>query len=237
MSLTLASVVFQHMSGLSQDRMVNDFVFDHSDNLQNPALATGIANAVRDFYNVRLPSGADIAAYLSPVIDRGANKTEVRMYDITNDLTGTPHGSPEATRFFTLDPVVGNTALPSELAVCLTMRGDYGDEPEFGTETGPGGGRLRLRARRRGRLYIGPLETQVIAGDPTTKRPLVSASFRTPITLAAKTLMDMPDLDWRVWSRVNGETYSIKECWVDDAFDVQRRRGEDPIARTTVTAA
>jgi len=37
-----------------------------------------------------------------------------------------------------------------------------------------------------------------------------------------------------VWSRKKAALASVTSAWVDDAFDVQRRRGEDPVFRITV---
>jgi hypothetical protein len=212
--------------------VVNDFVFDIAGDLDQTK-ATDMVTKVAEFYNV--PAGtAKVSEYISPCIDRTPLKSEMRFYDITSELNGDAHGSPQITAQWSLATTQELTPLPSEMAVALSFRGDYGSTPEFGSDIGPGGGRLRLRARHRGRLYIGPLGLNALDSDSTTKRAFVKNSARGIITTAAKKLMDYDEPRWGTWSRRNAAVYPLVECWVDDAFDVQRRRGEDPLVRTSV---
>jgi hypothetical protein len=240
-SLILATVIFHHMSGLNEDNIVNDFTFYSPTNLTS-GIADTINTRLNNFYTAG--GSSSIMYQLSACIDRGTNRAEVRIYDVTDHEDGTAHGSPDFTRFFT--PAGGGSfgANPAELAVCLSFRGAYDDAPEFGSELGPGGGRVRLRARRRGRIYLGPWNNQSVAEDAVTHRTYVKPTIRTSITAAAKTLMDLTDPQWVVWSRkgaqgagLAGAFYPIVQAWVDDAWDIQRRRGEDPQARTTVVHA
>jgi hypothetical protein len=41
------------------------------------------------------------------------------------------------------------------------------------------------------------------------------------------------DTTWSVWSEANQTASPVRDGWVDDAWDTQRRRGLDSSARTT----
>jgi len=235
--IILATVIFNHKNGLLEDRIVNDFVFicpigasSESENLQ-------MEFRIKEFYNTLPPSGAAVNTWLSGAIDRNPSRAEIRFYDITAHLNGSRHGSPYRTHNWTLGGSPTGVSLPSEMASVLSFRADYGNQPEFGPNLGPGGGKERPRARRRGRLYIGPLDDQAITYDTTTFRTYVQPALRTSATGAAKRLMDYTDIKWGVWSRVDGNALPVVSAWMDDAFDVQRRRGEDALARTVVNHA
>lgn len=231
MTDVLAAVVLKSKSGLSEDNVVMDFVFTIAGALDESSVAP-LQLRIQNFFNA--PTTTGVAGLLSPSLERGVNKSEVRYYVLDGHLNGTAHGSPQITAQWSLGSTSELTPMPSEVAVALSFRGDYGSTPEFGTELGPKGGRERLRARHRGRVFIGPLGLNALDSDSTTKRPFVKATARSAITTAAKVLMDVDEPRWGAWSRKNSAVYPLVECWVDDAFDVQRRRGEDPVVRTTV---
>lgn len=88
-----------------------------------------------------------------------------------------------------------------------------------------------VQARRRGRIYIGPLKTTTSTnGRPnsTAITTLATASSALGIDLNA-----VADTTWCVWSPTSGTAVPITDGWVDNAFDTQRRRGWDPTSRTT----
>lgn len=224
-SVYLAAVNMPAKSGVPQDTVIHDFVFTTSDNLHANRLA--IAGLLDTFYNT-IPTGGTraVGAYLSDTISRVAKPT-VKFYDITTHLSGSAHGSPVDT--FTLTavlPAASGANLPSELAVCLSFNHDYGTDVEFG----PGS---RPRARDRGRIFIGPLLQLAMDNDTTTRRPKVTAACMTDLTKAATALKASVDPGWCVWSRRNAIARTVTAGWVDDAFDIQRRRGELAGTRTT----
>lgn len=125
------------------------------------------------------------------------------------------------------DIVPGSGALVNEVAVCLSFRGAY----ESGLPN----------ARRRGRVYIGPL-AEGAQGPSTPKRP--SDNIRTALLAGAQALkgaLDGTPWDWVVYSPTTagispgaaGAGFPVVQAWVDDAFDTQRRRGVAPTMRTT----
>lgn len=111
-----------------------------------------------------------------------------------------------------LSGTTGNAILPPEMAICLS----------FQAARAPG----MKQARRRGRIYLGPLGFTSVGTTefvPTTQVDLIKGAAATLLAAsnAATTWR------WVVHSPTTGPTSWVKvdEGWVDDAFDVQRRRG------------
>lgn len=121
--------------------------------------------------------------------------------ETTWNLSSSPTGSP----------------LPSEVALCLSFQAArISGVPQ---------------ARRRGRVFIGPLNTGSVHTDG---RP--SAALQSALVGAGNTLLDNSQASttwkWAVFSRVLGTGSEVASGWVDNAFDTQRRRGIAPSART-----
>ena len=107
------------------------------------------------------------------------------------------------------NPTSGNP-LPSEVALCLSFQGErVAGEPQ---------------ARKRGRIYIGPLDEQVLANDG---RP--GAAFTSALAGAGGILLvrseEQTAWKWVVWSGTAQTATIIADGWVDNSFDTQRRRG------------
>ena len=90
--------------------------------------------------------------------------------------------------------------------------------------------------RKRGRVYIGPLSsacTTLPTGDQDVR------IHSTTIGILAASAADMAntteDVTWEVYSRADDDFYAITAGWVDNAFDIQRRRGAIASVRTTWT--
>jgi hypothetical protein len=114
-----------------------------------------------------------------------------------------------------LDTVSSAASLPSEVACCLS----YFNGPV-------------ARPRKRGRVFIGPLRTTVL--DQTLTYPTVGSSTRSAITGAAVSeLTGLSLITWGLLSQRDGVIWAVEHGFVDDAFDIQRRRGEDPTSSTT----
>lgn len=220
-SSVLAQVVFHHKSGLVKDQVVNTFAFIVPNTPPVAADFVAIKDALADFYNTA-PSGHNaIAAMISPCIDRVA-PVQIKQFNIDGHLNGTAHGSPERVDTFTLEPVItSGFGYPSELAICLSFHGLFGDDTEFGPGTRP-------RSRERGRVYIGPLVRTTGDEDSITRRIFVNLSARESVLDAGIRLRGTAGVQWAVWSRKNAVLKTVAGCSVDDAFDVQRRRGEAP---------
>lgn len=221
---TLAVVRLERKSGIPADTIQNTFAFATAGG-GTTAEFNAIEAALDSFYNDEY-AGNEINGSLSHALSDAGNRAHIDYYNITGHLDGTPHGAPLETRDFTLS-TVGATAMPQEVAVCLSFRGNYEADVEFGEGTRP-------RARDRGRIYVGPLATTVANVDGTTGECYVSESFRETLANAGDALRGDPDTVWCVWSRKNETMIPVVQVWVDNGFDIQRRRGNQATARTTL---
>lgn len=221
------SVTFEPLSGLPRDRVVNTYTFDMPGDFVDGTAAADILDLLNDFYgavNGTAPVvlgtllGTQLSRTVAPIL---------RIYDITNDLTGTPAGSPLFTNAMNVLPAASSgNCMPGEVACALTFHADYGADVEFGPGTRP-------RSRDRGRVYIGPLVNTVISmGGGEACRP--SAVLKNTLLQSGKMLKDAAGPDLVVWSRAAGLVKPVTMVSVDDAFDTQRRRGESPTVRTSL---
>lgn len=222
------TVTLEHLSGLARDRVVNSFAFE-SDNALLAADADDITARMQTFYNTT-GEGATrpLSSYLWSSMSR-ATKPVVRIYDVGTHLDGTTAGSPVYTRNFpnNLGLVTASTPLPAEVALCLSFNSSYGIDAEFA----PG---ARPRARDRGRIYFGPLGSDACTST-TANRPIPAAGVINSLLGAGKDLRDAnTTIRWCTWSRKAARMSPVILCSVDDAFDTQRRRGERPIAKTSL---
>jgi hypothetical protein len=207
MGIDHVTVTLAHKNGLARDSVVNSFTFRTPGDFIDPLDAGKIEAALNGFYN-------DVHA---PI---------VRHFDVTNDLAGTPAGSPVFMGLLTnLDVNVSANGLPNEMALCLTAAADFGADVEFA----PGS---RPRARDRGRVYLGPFNTDAMESSGPGSATVPSPGIIDVIVGAGQFLMDDPDTEWVVWSRRAAGVKTVTSAWVDNAWDVQRRRGERPTAKT-----
>lgn len=189
-------------SGVPNDAVINTWHVEVED------LSTGLTDAIAaldDFYG-------DVSSVFSQNVDfANATFTAYKMSDPeprapTAVVASTPHTS-------------GTTALPSELAICLSFQGSR----ISGTS----------QARRRGRVYLGPLMNV----QNTTTSTVILNSTVDQIRDAAATLLAASDADadwrWCVYSTVNDALVTVSNGWVDNAFDIQRRRGITATQRLT----
>lgn len=147
-------------------------------------------------------------------------------------------GTPAVTKAYNLDdsmprtPVYENSIaltmtgaipLPPEVACCLSFRATY-------TSGVPKG-------RRRGRVYLGPFNTTNVDSNG---RP--ASALRSAISTAAGALLTSSQAStttvWQVHSQFVGEssTQNVVGGWVDDDWDIQRRRGLELTTRSTFGA-
>jgi hypothetical protein len=123
------------------------------------------------------------------------------------------------TTFTRANPPAG-TPMPSELAICLSFQG-------LRASGAP-------QARRRGRVYLGPLGTVANTNGlvaPATVTSIIAAAtaFKTAVNALAS------GVSWAIWSSTDNHAVPVLNGWVDNAFDVQRRRGIDAGSKTTFT--
>jgi hypothetical protein len=209
---------------------VNSFAFSNNDVDVDEAALVAMQTALGDFYNgVDSGSSRSLAMFISPAISRTIAPT-MKTYNLDGNLDGTAHGSPIDERSLPLlsDPTSGQIALPSEVAVAITWRANYGADAEFSPNSRP-------RARDRGRVFIGPLNAGMITGDPLTAAASMAATTMGTFGHAGARLMNASGPDLVVWSRKNAGVKLVTSVQVDNAFDTQRRRGEKASSRLTYT--
>lgn len=148
--------------------------------------------------------GTGIGQWISPVFPR-ANAT-ARVYDLSE-----PPGEREpVVTPVPVAPAMGSAAYPAECAIAVTL----------GNSAVP---------RRRGRFYIGPLNnaTGVVANGALMVDGNVLGNIR---DACAAVSLDTR-MQWGVISQVDGVFFPVDQGHVDNAFDTQRRRGEDATQR------
>lgn len=216
MGICRTQVVFPHKSGLARDAAVNVFHHVIAGTTPTETERTDIRNNVKNFYNfthATSPNTRKVAHWMSPTIDRA--NCVMKHYRADG---APPHLPVDEDYIWTLDNGIEANPLPSEVAMCLSF---------YGSVNAP---------TRRGRLFIGPLVPSIMEVDSTTKRVAVAQLARD--TLKATALKHIADtaaanVQWCVFSRKNQLAHIVTNGWVDDAVDIQRRRGEDATTRTT----
>lgn len=203
--------VFQGGSGLPEDRFVNTFHFASDVNQPYAENAVLCRESVLGFFQDAHGGEAAIGTYLSPYVSRTFSITSYNLLDAPGERIPT-------TDTATL-PATAAVGLPEEVAICLTLRGAPPVTP-----------------RRRGRLYIGPLVDNngviVSANTTTPARPKMtsSASITAALGAAFTYVKTRPGVTpWCIRSITPTENFvPIVDCYIDNAFDTQRRRGPDP---------
>ncbi len=209
-------VVFQGPTNLPEDQYVNNWYFRNDDPLGNPAAAIKIV--LDRFYTGVNPNGNFLSNWIAGYVN---NAFTFKIYD----LGQAPPRVPQIVAAAPL-PNTAGSAMPAEVAACASFYA--------GTST----------PRRRGRHYIGPLTVSAGENNPADSEMKLNLLFRTTLTQA---YMDVQGTSQNVtWVMVSkGGTappleapgaYVVTAGWVDDAFDIQRRRGRKAQARTTWTA-
>lgn len=207
-------------SALPEDAVQNTWYFDDDD---DPVAgfedtAGWISSMLTTFYQA-------IDGMFSPAV---AGTVQLKMYDMRDPEPRVA----KATDTITITPGPGAGCV-AEQAICLS----FAATPVSGQPP----------ARRRGRVYLGPVNTDAQSFLNAQQR--VGASWRTAITDAAEVMAGgilhpgSPGLrcHWAIFSpatRAGGASLEdsfndVVSGWVDDAFDTQRRRGPRPTTRTT----
>lgn len=163
---------------------------------------------IEDFYQ-------EIDSALFPGSVVGSTGT-LLQYDMSDPEPRTPIAGPDNIALTNS----GNSPYPSDIAICLSYHAAY-----------PSGAN---RARRRGRVYLGPVHSGVgvaVAGQGMR----VAAGTVTSILNAVDrlTTQQVTPLTWAVYSETDGVGYPIVECSVDNGFDTRRTRDNRATTRTT----
>lgn len=197
----------------------------------SPSVAdvTDLTTQVGNSLNAVAPGASNPPSnWLSPVLDRSANKASVSATDIAGHLDGSPAGSPIVTHSFTLANPTGTAGYPEGNCSVITFQAPYGTDVEFG---GSPPGTTRPRARDRGRIYFGPvIPTASFVNTDGHPEPL--GTFKTDLLKWIKKIAALATapgtINWLlgVWSRKNSVIKSLLEAWIDNRWDYQRRRSD-----------
>jgi hypothetical protein len=219
--LSLVQVTLDATNGINEDDVVNTFHFIGLGSALTVAEALLATNHLVDFYNTDHggAGGQGVHHMIDTTISRAVGACRMRVYPADEP----PLGFPVLSIVWTLGVSNAAGVLPREVSAVGTFHGVLtGDSSD---------------ARRRGRVYIGPIDqgsNQQVAGQ---SRP--DSVQMTALRLAMKKLADDPvaPLNWTVYSRVGNSHAVVTGGWTDNAWDTQRRRGIDATAKTTWVAA
>ena len=214
-----------YTNGLERDLAVNTFswVSNTADNDEAgvTAMFTAFNAAIDNFYNADQagePEPNRLSQWLSSRLDRNAVTFRYSLIDLptgelirVNEIAGL------------IQPANSSTSLPFEVAVCCSFRGVQG---------GPN------PARRKGRVFIGPLINSVLETNIPSVYPAPRQAFVDVLVSAGDQLISAGDIDTDegqlgIWSRTDKVVYPVLSGYVDNAYDTQRRRGNDPSSRTS----
>lgn len=204
-----------HNTGLPEDAIVNTFSFIGVDPLDRAGVATQAKVLLDAFYGA-------IKTNLSSSINWAGNTLE--FIDMADGKPRVPY-STTSVAFGTLTS--SNYDMPSEVAICLSMR----------AATGSG---LNAK-RRRGRIYVGPLQggaldqnsvlTAVVdqiaaAGAALRASATCKLAVYSPYTHHAVPVGEnIRDYPLEVGALLDDSFNEVVLTWVDNAWDIQRRRG------------
>lgn len=139
-------------------------------------------------------------------------KWNVKLYDVAGLPPHYPLG--EAT---TATGDTSESPWPRELAMCLSFYSEHN------------------RPRQRGRVYTHPGWS--FAAGSLGARPSQGVIDKTLALGVVFKDAGGPDVDWVVYSRVDREARPVTDYWVDDEWDIQRRRGQKSTKRSTGTTS
>jgi hypothetical protein len=215
---------FQGPSGEAKDTYCNTFHMTTPDGAPATGLYTGISTAIKAFYtHLTAPTNS----MMSTVVNNAG--ASVKIYDLADPPIRIAVHEEFYTPAFTSG---GSFNMPNEVAICLS----YNAEPQAGA----------VRARNRGRIYLGPLNVNALGTVTAGTEPVVSSTLRTAILSAGNTLYSALFSLNAIWSIYSAATFAagvtgdnhdlamfpIFDLTVDNAFDTQRRRGTLPSAKT-----
>lgn len=250
MTVIRAQVVFNPQGGLIEDRVVNTFHFTGPAD-PDGALLNTIAEKVRDFYVTPAPAVPYPLSSLlgAQIADAGH---EVRIYtldQVTGDRLSYNEAPPEHVEAFSfVGDARGDTpGIPAEVAAVLTLR----NNTVVGVPV----------ARRRGRIYFGPLGDGTITGTSGGADATLAPSLRALIAAGNKLKADIEVAGqaWVIYSRPfggrgaeekrradgtflpalparPGTVYPVEQVTLDNAVDIQRRRGRKATTKWTTYA-
>lgn len=205
-----AQVIFQGVSGLSEDVYVNSFAFRNDGvGRSGGEVADAIVSRLTPFFNAQDQAAGSIAGFFNTVTMKP--QVRVKVYDL-----GKPEPRLPIERTFELQNMGAGAPLPQETAVCLSY---YAGRP---------------LPRNRGRVYLGPLSATALSLVNGTLQ--VNPALMTTLAVRATGLASTSpaaNVSWHLVSHADRRGKLITGGWIDNAPDNQRRRGISPSTRET----
>jgi len=167
---------------------------------------TGLTTCLKDFYD-------DLATYWPSTMAQ--NGHQVKFYE----LPGLTPNYPVEETTFNLAANPTQTPFPSEVSLCLSFQGER--VPGF------------PQARRRGRVYIGPLGSNASGTDARPSSTFINVLATAAATFKSNVEALTEPIEWAVWSPADSAAVNVDNGWVDNAWDTQRRRGIPYSSKTT----
>ena len=217
----LIDVEIPNINSLPEDSYHTTWVVRHAD-ADAPDFAS-MRIWISSFFNGLDGGQLDaISEYMSGVCSRALNACTMSWYDINGHLDGSDHGSPVEVQTWTLGPGEGTNTLPAEVAAVVTLYGFNRNISPVESDTG-----TRPKSRKTGRIYVGPLSS--LAMGIIGNQPRLTNNFVNDLAIAAERtragLKTVSSHAWGVWSRAGQDIEEVVGGHVDNAPDIQRRRG------------
>lgn len=213
MAIYRAQFTLPYFTNLPTDVVVNDWHFSFIVGTPDDSNYEDLRDNLVTFYNAVYSGGlgGDVMAPWCRPAD-----ASLKIYNVNDPTPRAPRWEGAATL---ADNRVVGSGIPLESAICCSFQGD----PVSGAP----------QARRRGRIFLGGLGAATEGGDATSF-PQPDTTLVASINTAAEAMLGAMFADlwqWVVFSRVNNTGAPITNGWVDNAWDTQRRRGNEATAR------
>jgi hypothetical protein len=205
-------------SGLAEDVVVNSFIFRNTNQAGSTTSSAEerAAEAVRDFFAVAAVAEGPLAGGRTEppmqLMSQTINSWTQKVYDLGDPPGGRAPVVFDRTAEMTTRST--GTKYPTEIAIVVSLQ-----TPIIGR-------------RGKGRIYLGPWSSTV--ADDTTGAATVAEAVRKRLAANAAKLAlgNGKDMEWAVWSTTRAKMARVVGGWVDNDFDVQRRRGVSSSHRT-----
>lgn len=197
MPIQRAQVTIYPTSNTVRDAATNTFYFDCTNTLAN-------------YQEIALRLGV----FYQSLVGLYSNLVRQSLHDVKvyNNAAAAPN-PPVFSTTFAFPTAPAGSPLPTECAIVSS----------FKSPTVPG---VSL-ARQRGRIYLGPLNTNTSGTDA---RP--TNATLTTVSNAMQALNTDRDPRWVVWSATQNDFFPITQGFIDNEYDTQRRRGRRSTTRT-----
>lgn len=240
---TLVLARLRSNTGIPADTVEMAWAFSNDSDNGGTSTDSGATN-VRRFLTDTFGPGT-LSSFLAGSLNHSASDVQLDTYNISAVLGGGHRGSPIATGHMTLDTPSVDTDLPLQASIGLSFHGSLSGVGEFGSidpaipstesaidQGAPAthSGTTRMRSRRRGRIFFGPLNEAAMGSDVLRIRK-PDPSFVT-VAVGAMEFLSASDVGWSVWSRRDAALHRVIGGWVAAETDVVRRRRLKATVRT-----